>query len=161
MKNAGIIGNMLMGTVVIAQLFETNKAPENSVFLLVFLLGLAFNTLAYEIKFVKDHSWSYGHLAIALIFMINTFWCPVIESKLALSLALVAYHGLLVKKPHGFNVLGYLIATCIYLYEGYEIIKEHDKSFISWIKIIACVLFVIYYGSHVKEENGLDSNKEH
>ena len=156
MKNAGIIGNLLMGIFVIAQLFETNKTPETSMLFLVIFLGLAYNALAYEIKFVKDHKFSYGHMAIALIYLINTFWCPVLEPKLALSLMIVSYHLFLTKKSYSFNMFGYLLGVIVYLYEGYEVIKENDKTFITWIKLLACILFVVYYISHLKEEHNED-----
>ncbi len=158
MKNAGIIGNILIGMIMMAQPFETNKVTGNSIIFLFFFLAIAYNALAYEIKFMKDNSWSNAHMVIALIYLINTFWCPVIEINLALSLAIVAYHLFLTKKPNSLNMIGFLIGTLVYLYEGYEIIKESDKSFISWIKLIACVILIIYYVSHIKEGYNKEKN---
>lgn len=159
MKNAGIIGNFLMGIVVVAQLFESKGNTVNSSnpskLFLVILLGIAYNALAHDIKFVKDYSWSIPHMIIAGIYLINTFWCPILEPNLALSLGIVAYHGLLSKKS-SLNIFGYLLALFIYFYEGFEIIKESEKSFISWIKLFAYILLIGYYFSHLKEDNNKD-----
>ncbi len=153
MKTAGILGNLLMGFFVVAQLFESKQSPETSKLFLVIFLGLAYNALAYDIKFVKDHSWSNAHMAIAAIFLINTFWCPVIEPNLALSLATVAYHLFLIKKPNSFNLIGYVIGLFVFLFKVQHIMHEHNKTFITLIKLIGCLLLIGYYLYNLKKLN--------
>jgi hypothetical protein len=158
MKNAGVIGNLLMGFCVVGQLFETKQSPETTKLFLVIFLGLAYNALAYEIKFVKDNTWSNVHIAIAAIFLVNTFWYPVLETNLALSLATVCFHLFLIKKPNSLNVLGFLIGIFVYLFKVQHIINEHNKTFLSWIKLIGCLLIIIYYIYNLKKSNEKKKN---
>lgn len=153
MKNSGVIGNLLMGFFVIAQLFKSKQLPETKKLFLVIFLGLAYNALAYEIKFVKNNTWSNAHMAIAAIFIINTFWYPVLEPNLALSLATVAYHLFLIKKPNSFNLIGYIIGIFVYLFKVQHIMHEHDKTFLSWIKLVGCLLIIAYYIYNLKKSN--------
>jgi len=109
-------------------------------------------------KFVKDHNWSNSHMAIAAIFLINIFWCPVLEPNLALSLATVAYHLFLIKKQNYFNLIGYTIGIFVYLFKVQHIMHEHDKTFLSWIKLIGCLLIIAYYIYNLKKLNEKKKN---
>jgi predicted membrane channel-forming protein YqfA (hemolysin III family) len=158
MKNAGVIGNLLVSFFVVAKIFESKKTPETSNLFLTIFLALGYYAIAYEIKFVKDHSWSNAHMIMASIFLINTFWCPVLEPNLVLSLATVAYHLFLIKKPNSFNLIGYIIGIFVYLFKVQHIMHEHDKTFISWIKLIGCLLIIAYYIYNVKKLNEKKKN---
>jgi predicted membrane channel-forming protein YqfA (hemolysin III family) len=153
MKITGIIGNLLIGFFVVAQLFESKQPPETTKLFLVILLALAYCALAYNIKFVKDQSWSNAHVAMVAIFLVNTFWYPVLEPNLALSLATVVYHLFLIKKPNSLNILGYILVIFVYLFKVQHIMNEHNITFLSWIKLIGCLLIIIYYIYNLKKSN--------
>jgi len=153
MKITGIIGNLLIGFFVVAQLFESKQPPETTKLFLVILLALAYCALAYNIKFVKDQSWSNAHVSMVAIFLVNTFWYPVLEPNLALSLATVVYHLFLIKKPNSLNILGYILVIFVYLFKVQHIMNEHNITFLSWIKLIGCLLIIIYYIYNLKKSN--------
>jgi Mn2+/Fe2+ NRAMP family transporter len=151
MKNLGVVGNFLMGLVVVSSIFEADLKSNTIKFWLLIFLGLAQNILAYETKFGSTRlykDWYTGHMAIFLIYLFNLF-CPVIEHHLALTIAIGIYHMFLIKKPSSFNIYGFIIGLLLYLYEGYQIFNEPEKSFVNILKLLGCVCFVIYYYSHI------------
>jgi len=165
MKNLGIIGNFIMGIVVVSSIFGSEHGstpPTPSKFWLLLLLGLAHNIVAFETKFgstglYKD--WFTGHGLIFLIYLFNIL-CPGVlsEHSLLLSIAIASYHMFLIKKPSQLNIYGFIIGLLVYLYEAYELINEPEKSFSSILKIVACLLFIVYYYNYIfgthKEKKG-------
>ena len=156
MKNFGIIGSFLMGMITIAQLFEKTEDLNTKKILMLLILGLAYGSLSHEIKFEESKlfkEYSIAHGLIFILFVINTFWYPILEENKLLSISILAYNLFLIKEPSGLNVCGFIIALYVYLQEGYNLINEKEKPFINILKIIACGALIIYYGSEIFGES--------
>jgi len=167
MKNLGVIGNFIMGIVVVSSIFgsEHGSPVTPTKFWLLLFLGFAHNILAYESKFgstklYKD--WSTGHIVIFLIYLLNIF-CPGLlsEHSLLLTIAIATYHMFLIKKPSQLNIYGFIIGLLVYLYESYELINEPEKSFSSILKLLACILFIVYYYNNIFRSNDKSKDEEH
>jgi hypothetical protein len=167
MKNLGVIGNFLMGIVVVSSIFESEHGSPvtPTKFWSLLFLGLAYNILAYESKFgsiklYKD--WSTGHVAIFLIYLLNII-CPGLlsEHSLLLIIAIATYHMFLIKKPSQLNIYGFIIGLLVYLYESYELINEPEKSFSSILKLLACILFIVYYYNNIFGSKDKSKDKEY
>ena len=160
MKNFNIFGSFLMGLFIIGRNFEANRNTKNILFL---VFGLAFALLAYEYSMHSTHSkthkhstsselfkgYSIAHGLIFLLFILNTFWYPILEENKLLSIAILLYNLFLIKEPSKLNIFGFIIALLVYLYEGYNLINEKEKPFINILKIIACAALVIYYTTKI------------
>lgn len=143
MKNLGITSNFLMGIVIISSLFEKSQTIDNVKFAMVLLLGIGFSMLAYELNAgIPEYSPARG--LIILIFLANTFWCPLVEPNLILSYAILASNLLLVKKS-SINVFGYIITCAVFSFRAFKLVETQNKSFITILAFCSSVGLVLYY----------------
>lgn len=158
MKNLGVVGNFLMGLVVVASIFSNGANLNSTKFWMLLLLGLGYNILAHKSKFGSTlSSWSAGHGLIFLIYLFNVI-CTTLEHSVALSIAIGVYHMFLIKEPSSLNIYGFIIGLLVYLYEAYQIFNEPEKTFVTILKLAACAFLIAYYFNHIFGSDHSDSH---
>jgi hypothetical protein len=150
MKIAGIVGYSLDGLTLLNIKNEMNTGA-----LLRILLAISYFALSYNTKL------SQAHMAVALLYLVNTFFYPFLgHNILYLNLGVIAYHLLLICKNKKMNLLGYSIALLVYLNKAYLVSKEEETTQ-NIILLLAYLFLIIYYASDIKEYFNEKKHKKH
>lgn len=158
MINSSTIANSILGVLVVSRIFKHNVSADKLWILI--LLTLAHNLLAHGVKINMNHEKiNLGYALMFFIYLMNTFYSPLIQSNFYLSIAITVYTMLLIKDSSKMSIFGFIIAIFVYLFESYEIIAHGKKSFYSILKLISFVLLIIYYINHILEPDHGHSSK--
>jgi hypothetical protein len=150
MNQIGIIGYILLTIGAVGEYGHNKNVSE--------LLYLAY-ILGYSLLFLEkvnkksNMKYSYGHIILAGLYLLNLLWIPFIQHNQLLTLGLIIMHVLLIKHHTKYYKYAYILAIILYAYIGINIFNDSHKSVIEILKMFGCLLIFFYYISHIFEKN--------
>jgi len=115
-----------------------------------YILGYALITIE---KIGPFSDYSFGHILLGGLYLINLLWCPFLEENTKLMIGLIIMHLTMIKPNSKYLKYIYLFAIMLYGYIALTLFINDKKSTLETIKMVGALLLVIYYFKHITEKN--------
>ena len=119
---------------------------------LAYFLAYVLITLE-KIKLVSNKKYSYGHILLVGLYLLNLLWIPFVEHNQLLTLGLIIMHFFMIKPHSSYSKYSYMLAIILYSYIGLHIFNDSEKTNIETLKMFGCLLLILYYISHIFEKH--------
>ena len=148
---SGLIGYTLFGIAAFGH-FGHNKEIDPIFYYLYIFSYILLIIEKFKIKSLSSNKYSYGHILLLVLYLLNWFWCPFLEENKILLFSLIIMHLFMTIKHSQYEKYAHIIAIFIYGYIGITLFRNTNKKDIDNFKIIGCGILIIYYLQHIFEK---------
>ncbi len=141
-----IIGYGLIGIAAIEHLQHSSK-EINPILYILYILG--YILLSFEKLKESTNTYSYGHLLLFLLYLINLIWFQnthhhFLEEKNILLISIILMHFMMITNKY--KKYSIFLATIIYTSIGFRLFTNINNKFnLETLKLIGCFFLVVYY----------------
>ena len=155
---SGAIGYGLLGIAAFGHLGHNKEI--HPIFYFLYILGYILLSIEkLKITSLSSNKYSYGHILLLVLYLLNWFWCPFLEENKILLISLIFMHLFMTIKHTQYDKYTNIIAIIIYGYIGINLFRDTNKKDIDSFKIIGCGILVMYYLQHIFEKENIHQKK--
>ena len=142
-----MIGYGLLGIAAIEHLQHSSKGI-NLILYILYIIG--YILLSFEESKESINSYSYGHLLLFILYLINLIWFQnthhhFLEEKNILLISIIFMHFIMITN-NKYKKYAIFLATLIYTFIGFRLFTSINNKFnLETLKLIGCFILVIHY----------------